>query len=189
MAAWHLVFGMYGFWLPNDPRGSWSTFVGNKSLYLKFGPATKVDTRQSIAGQRHDRTRRLAAKQTLHYPPVVVTGQQAREIALAMGDAVRDGGLLVLACAIMPEHVHVVIVEHRLTPQRIVARLKSRASRRLHLSGLWPEKNRPIWAKGHWKVHLPSDTAVRRAVRYVEENPVRAGFKPQHWSFVTKHDT
>jgi hypothetical protein len=25
--ASHVIFGAYGFWLPNDPRGSWSTFV------------------------------------------------------------------------------------------------------------------------------------------------------------------
>jgi hypothetical protein len=24
----HVIFGAYGFWLPNDPRGSWSEFVG-----------------------------------------------------------------------------------------------------------------------------------------------------------------
>ena len=27
--GFHVVFGAYGFWLPNDPRGSWSDFVGS----------------------------------------------------------------------------------------------------------------------------------------------------------------
>jgi hypothetical protein len=27
--AYHVVLGAYGFWLPNDPRGSWSDFVGS----------------------------------------------------------------------------------------------------------------------------------------------------------------
>jgi hypothetical protein len=27
--AFHAIFGAYGFWLPNDPRGSWSDFVGS----------------------------------------------------------------------------------------------------------------------------------------------------------------
>ena len=25
--AYHLIYTTYGFWLPNDPRGSWSDFV------------------------------------------------------------------------------------------------------------------------------------------------------------------
>ena len=26
--AYHFAFSLYGFWLPNDPRGSYSTRVG-----------------------------------------------------------------------------------------------------------------------------------------------------------------
>ncbi|MEX0703139.1 MAG: hypothetical protein WD069_13675 [Planctomycetales bacterium] len=46
--AYHVIFGAYGFWLPNDPRGSWSDFVGSWEL-LQFGRATKVTTRRSLA--------------------------------------------------------------------------------------------------------------------------------------------
>jgi hypothetical protein len=28
----HVIFGTYGFWLPNDPRESWSDFVGSWKL-------------------------------------------------------------------------------------------------------------------------------------------------------------
>ena len=31
--AYHVIFGMYGFWLPNDPRGSWSDFVAAWELF------------------------------------------------------------------------------------------------------------------------------------------------------------
>ena len=51
--ASHVIFSAYGFWLPNDPRGSWSTFVGSLELF-RFGPATKVTTRRSVAHQPHD---------------------------------------------------------------------------------------------------------------------------------------
>ena len=40
--AYHAIFGAYGFWLPNDPRGSWTTFVGSWELN-PFGPATKTN--------------------------------------------------------------------------------------------------------------------------------------------------
>ena len=36
--AYHLILTAYGFWLPNDPRGSWSDFVRAWEL-RRFGPA------------------------------------------------------------------------------------------------------------------------------------------------------
>ncbi len=44
----HLIISAYGFWLPNDPRGSWSDFVRAWEI-AKFGDATKVETRRSVA--------------------------------------------------------------------------------------------------------------------------------------------
>jgi hypothetical protein len=58
--AHHVIVSAYGFWLPNDPRGSWSTVVRNPDL-LPFGHATKVTTRQSVAAATHDRTLRAEA--------------------------------------------------------------------------------------------------------------------------------
>lgn len=68
--AYHITFGAYGFWLPNDPRGSWSDYVHAPRL-RRFGPATKVRTRQSVAHVEHDYRQRMAAKRELKYPAVV----------------------------------------------------------------------------------------------------------------------
>ena len=37
------------------------------------------------------------------------------------------------------------------------------------------------------KVMLFSPAQMLAAVRYVEQNPVRAGFRPQRWSFVVPY--
>jgi len=50
--GYHVIFGAYGFWLPNDPRGSWSDFVGAWELF-RYGAATKTNTTVSVAGRRH----------------------------------------------------------------------------------------------------------------------------------------
>ncbi len=42
----------------------------------------------------------------------------------------------------------------------------------------------PVWADGSWAVFLDSVEDIERAIRYVVNNPVRDGFKRQHWSFV-----
>jgi hypothetical protein len=71
--AFHFILSAYGFWLPNDPRGSWSDCIRNFEL-LRFGPATKVNTTRSLAAEPHDEQLRLAAIQALRYPPVEFTG-------------------------------------------------------------------------------------------------------------------
>jgi len=52
--GYHLILSAYGFWLPNEPRGSWSDFVRSWELAL-YGQATKVDTRRSVANRPYDR--------------------------------------------------------------------------------------------------------------------------------------
>jgi hypothetical protein len=72
IVGYHLIFGTYGFWLPNDPRGSWSTFVGSWDLYRYGGPTTT--TRHSLAKRTHNASLRRAAKSALQFPPIQFTG-------------------------------------------------------------------------------------------------------------------
>jgi hypothetical protein len=60
--AFHVVFATYGYWLPNDPRGSWSEFVRKWEL-VRFGKATKINSRKSVAGKPHDRELRKKAQE------------------------------------------------------------------------------------------------------------------------------
>jgi hypothetical protein len=43
------------------------------------------------------------------------------------------------------------------------------------------------WAEGGWKVFLNSPADMRRAIKYVEQNPIRAGMKRQRWSCVSPY--
>jgi len=109
--AYHVVFGAYGFWLPNDPRGSWSEFVGSWEL-LRFGKATKTEERQSVAHLPHDRRLRQEAKRALTFPPVAFSGRQALAVAQGFDRAGTEGGYVIHSCAILPEHVHLVIARN-----------------------------------------------------------------------------
>jgi hypothetical protein len=77
MLGLHLIFTTYGFWLPNDPRGSGSAEVRTWHVFDAGGEATKVSTTHSVADQPHDVGMRRAAKKTLKYPVVELTGIQA----------------------------------------------------------------------------------------------------------------
>src|SRR5579859_4776723 len=83
----HVIVTAYGFWLPNDPRGSWSDFVGSWEL-LRYGPATKTVERRSVAHREHDRGIRVAAKTALRRPAVAFSGLQARAVGRGFGRCV-----------------------------------------------------------------------------------------------------
>src|SRR5688500_19604565 len=101
IAGYHIIFSAYGFWLPNDPRGSCSDFVGSWELF-RYGPATKTTERRSVAHRAHDRALRMAAKSALKYPPVEFTGLQARAVARGFAHYLDRTDLPVWACAILP---------------------------------------------------------------------------------------
>ena len=125
--AYHVVFSTYGFWLPNDPRGSWSDFVGAWEL-VRFGKATKVNTTRSVAAATHDLRLRRETKMALKHSPVAFTGEQALAVGRGFAQAAREGGYAVHACAILPEHVHMVIGRSPRSVGRIVGHFKGRAT-------------------------------------------------------------
>jgi REP element-mobilizing transposase RayT len=186
--AHHSIFSMYGFWLPNDPRGSGSDYIAAWELY-RYGKATKVLSQQSVAAIEHDRAARLAAKQSLRYPPVEIDGRQAVAIVGGFGEACAEGGYHVHACAVLPDHVHLVLGIHQRDIRVIVGHLKSRATRALKASGLSPGNRRSVWGAHGWNVYLDTAADVERAIRYVEENPIKEGKRAQHWSFVTPFES
>ena len=189
--AYHAIFGAYGFWLPNDPRGSWSEFVGSWDLF-RYGTATKTIETRSLAHIEHDRTQRLAAKKMLKYPPVEFTGIQARAIGLGFANYVQRSGLKIWACAIMPDHIHLVVGRFRLNIEKIVIQLKGDATAQLREEGIHPfgaiekSKGRPpkCFGRGEWSVFLETIEDIQRAIKYVEDNPIKEGKKSQKWSFV-----
>lgn len=174
---------MYGFWLPNDPRGSGSDYIAVWNLF-RYGAATKVTTRRSVAHVEHDRIARMAAKHSLRYPPVVISGQQALAIAAGFRQGCEEAEYRIHACAILPEHVHLVIGAHSRDVRTIVGHLKSRATRAVKGQGLWPADGRPVWGAHGCNVWLESLVDVRRSVEYVRRNPEKEGKRRQQWSFV-----
>ena len=125
--GYHAIWAAYGFWLPNDPRGSWSTEVWASHLRC-FGEATKTDCAALPCGPK-SRRERLAGKPKRHllYPPVRLTGIQAPAVGVRFASIIPILELRVYACSIMPDHVHLVIDRHpTLLVERTVEFLKGR---------------------------------------------------------------
>lgn len=195
MLGLHLIFSTYGFWPPNDPRGSGSTRVRAQHVFEAGGPATKVHTTHSIAGKPHDLRIRRAIKESLKFPPVTLTGLQAQTVGNGFALVCRKIDLKIHACAIMPDHVHVVVARHRLEGDELIACLKRAGTRALNDAGLHPlsaysrasGKHPCPWGGGGWKVFLNTVDEMRGRIQYVEENPEKAGFRSQRWSCVVPY--
>lgn len=190
--GYHVIWGAYGFWLPNDPRGSWSDFVYAWEL-ARFGRATKSLERVEIAPPEYAAWR-AAAQSALKYPAVSLSHQQAEAVADAIGVFVRKNGLCVWACSILPEHVHLVLGRHRYKIEQAANLLKGAAQRRLIKLGFHPlsayrnaQRRVPsMWADKCWKVFLDNEIAIENAIGYVEANPEREGKPRQNWPFVDR---
>lgn len=190
--GYHIILGAYGFWLPNDPRGSWSTFVRTWEL-RRFGPATKVETTRSVAGAAHNRMLRMEAKTALQFPPVRFNGMQARAIGRGFAKAALRSRLEIRACSVLPEHVHLVLGRHQLSAEQMMIALKGGATQQLLKEGIHPlsaiakrgDRLPQVFARSGWKVFLDSPRDIERAIAYVENNPIKEGKPPQRWSFVT----
>jgi REP element-mobilizing transposase RayT len=189
--AYHVIWGTYGFWLPNDPRGSWSDFVASWEL-ARFGKAPRPRGPKPY-DPKQPKAWRDAAIKTLTFPPARLTGVQAHAVGVGFGNAARKSGLTVWACSILPQHVHLVVARHRLRIEQICILLKGGATKQLKAESRHPyshfasgSKLPSLWGERQWKVFLDTDDAIRRAVEYVEQNPVKAGKRRQRWSFVAQ---
>jgi REP-associated tyrosine transposase len=189
--AYHVIFGAYGFWLPNDPRGSWSEFVGAWEL-VRFGRATRALERLELTPKQEEQRRQ--AKESLKYPPVQFSGIQARGIGRGFSNGIARSRFTIWACSILPEHIHLVIARHKYKVEHVANQLKGDATKQLKKERLHPLAShvtadgqiRTPWARGEWKAYLDSEEAIEDAIRYVEENPIKEGKPKQTWTCVRK---
>jgi REP element-mobilizing transposase RayT len=189
--AFHLIISAYGFWVPNDPRGSWSDFVGSWEL-LKFGPATKVNDRRSYAHDPHDVAMRREAKRFLKFPPVRFNDAHRESIAQGFGRACCDGAYRCFACCIGFDHAHLVIETHPRGIPVIAGHLKAVATRELTERGVHPldefigkRGTLPTpWSEGCWKVFIDEPAQLNAAIRYVAHHPIKESLSRQQWDFV-----
>jgi len=113
-------------------------------------------------------------------------------VGRGFAEVVKDYDVQVLACSILPQHIHVVVARHRLKVERLVNLFKGEATKqlnreRIHPLATYSKANGTTpspWAQGGWRVYLNDAADIRRAIRYVEQNPIKDGKPAQRWNFV-----
>jgi hypothetical protein len=190
--AYHLIITAYGFWLPNDPRGSWSDFVRSWEL-ARFGPSTKTNTKRSVARNPHNHQDRLAAKQALVRVPVEFTAPQCLAIGMGFFHYTRRSRCIIRACSTMPTHAHLVLMRMQYPIEQITNLLIGAACTELNRRGLHPFAAHPHrngklptpWSRHAWSCFLDSESAILRSIDYTQKKSRKENKPPQRWQCVT----
>jgi len=167
--AYHAIFTTYGTWLPNDPRGSYSKEIYNDQLRalgrIKYGRQNPTPVKDLLIRFWTEATSRLTRS------PFFIDDNIRPIIATGFKQVVQRLDIKIPACAIMNDHVHVLILRSKYKIEYLVNQLKGSATRALGL------KQTP-WARGCWKVFITDHEALLAAVNYIQANTTSAGLHP-----------
>jgi REP element-mobilizing transposase RayT len=181
--AHHLIWTAYGWWLPNDLRGSMSRFIASDVL-TQLGDLHYGRKRIQPAG-RSIRQFYEIAKDLLKFPLLTFTPAERTLIALAFEDVIRACGYTCYACAVMPDHVHLLIRKHKHKAEEMIANFQQASRERVRHAGE-RKFDHPVWGGPGWKVFLGSSEDIERTVGYIHQNPIKIGMAPQRWHFVAR---
>lgn len=175
----HLIWSVYGTWLPNDPRGSTSRTIKSKWLTdradLHFGRKKIQPRRGEVREFYNDATPQLK------HDVILLTEAQRNIVGAAFAEVIQRTPYTCYSCAIMPDHVHIVLRQHRHRVDEMIAKLQS--SSRLRLSAHLPE-NHPVWTTGGYNRFILTPQQMRNTIEYIYNNPLKEGLPPQPWDFI-----
>jgi REP element-mobilizing transposase RayT len=184
--AYHLIWTAYGWWLPNDPRGSGSRTV-RTDILAALGELHYGRKRVQPVGRDVRLFYDEAADKLTH--PLLILDETARgKVASEFAEVIDAQQYTCYACAIMPDHIHILIRNHKHQAEEMMEALKSFSRSRL-LAGGHRASDHPTWAGGGgWKVFLDHPDEVRRTIDYIDKNPRALGWPRQGWEFVNPYD-
>lgn len=139
---------------------------------IKYGRQNPTPAKEKLMKFWTDAAPRLSR------PPFYFDDRSRVIVAGAFGSVIRRLGIKVPACAIMNDHVHILILRGKYRIEYLVNQLKGAATRDLKL------KDTP-WTRGCWKVFITNTDALLAAAKYIQSNPICASLAPQHWYFIS----
>src|SRR5687768_6391885 len=184
LQGFHLICTPYGFWLPNDERGSGSDFVRSPAL-MKFGPANPVTHSRSVAHRPFDPVICEMARASLKYEPVRFNLAQIRSIARGFErELAQYCAAIVVACAILRDHFHLVTGPCRYDIRRFAGRMKGAATKQLLAEGLHPFQHIVLPDGSHPStvVREPVGGVLPHCRRHAPRHPVRREESDQGWT-------
>ena len=162
LIAHHIIWTGYGCWLPNDPRGSFSQKVGSEKI-AELGTShygrRRTQPARRVVGEFY-----AEARQVLKHPLLKFSPKQFEIIASGLADAIQQHSYTCYACAILPNHVHLLIRKHRHRAEQMIEILQEASRLRISRARI-TDPDHPIWTVGGWKAFLHHPDAIRRVIR------------------------
>jgi REP element-mobilizing transposase RayT len=184
IAGFRLIWTAYGWWLPNDPRGSSSHGIRVEEVAalgdLHYGRKSVQPPGRDIM-QFYDQ-----ARAALKHPLLTLEDADIELVASGFAQVVAERHYTCYACAIMPDHVHVLIRKHRDHAEAMIENLQD-ASRHRLIRAERRTPTHPVWGGPGWKVFLYTAADFVRVIDYIRQNPVKAWRPPQRWEFVKEY--
>ena len=117
-----------------------------------------------------------AAREALKHPLLELTALEIAPVGKSFGDVVRQRNYTCYECAIMPDHIHLLIRKHRDQAEAMIAHFQE-ASRKAVLakSQAGRDGEHPVWGGPGWKVFLTTAEDMARVAKYIRDNPRKAG--------------
>ena len=183
--GYHLIMTAYGWWLPNDPRGSTSRCVASDVIAelgeLHFG------RKRMQPASREVREFYERAAEVLRFPLLEFDQNTREAIAEAFNRCLVEQRYTCYGCAILQDHVHLLIRKHRHLAEDMIQNLQQCSAERVRSQGL-RGRDHPVWVQGGWKVFLDEPDDIRRTINYIHRNPPKHRLAEQRWVFVTPYD-
>jgi REP element-mobilizing transposase RayT len=186
VAGYHLIWTVYGYWLPNDPRGSTSKEVRVEPIEAlgehHYGRKEDQPSSKQLREFFKNAEEALAhSVRPLDDDDIALVGQ-------ALGTLIEERDYVCHACAVMPDHVHILIRRYRDRAEDMIAQFQKSAKAALIEAGKRPV-NHPVWTHGAgWKTFVNTQQQFEREIKYIRQNPTKIGRPEQSWSFVTAYD-
>jgi REP element-mobilizing transposase RayT len=185
IVGYHLIWTAYGWWLPNDPRGSMSQAIASDVLAelgeLHYG-RKRIQPTGWVIRDFYEKAQPLLKHELLKF-----NENNLEIIAESFAETIRKRKYTCYASAIMPDHVHLLIRKHRDRADAMIEAFQEASRMRLIEAGIRSE-NHPVWGGPGWNVFLDCVEDIERTIRYIEQNPVKIGRPIQRWNFVTPYD-
>ncbi len=185
VAAYHLIWTIYGYWLPNDPRGSNSRVI--RSDVIRDLGELHYGRKKVQPASRDLRAFFEKARAVLKHPVIEFDPQEIDVLAVNFAEVIAKQRYTCYACAIMPDHVHLLIRKHKHLAEEMIVNFQASSQLRCMHLRLRPGDH-PVWGGPGWKVFLETAEEIRRTIRYIEENPIKARRPSQRWPFVQLYD-
>ena len=182
--ATHIVLVGYGHWLPNDLRGSYSKDVHAPRI-AELGPLHEgrkpIQPHPSELREFHEQ-----AEEALHYPVHWFSPEERAAIRDVFSLAHKEHRLTSYACAILQDHVHILVRRHAMDHKMIHDLLKKYAIKAVRQCGHLPA-NHPVFNAGQATFFKDTPPKVCGCVQYIVDNFTKHRLPVERYEFVKEY--